>query len=262
LAALCLVVVLPLNYALQRSRPEDLGLHPDGDATAVAAFPAAGSPADSGAGSGSERSVRSVRSERQWTLRQAAASAPFWWIGIGYFCGLFSWYAVQVHQTKYLIEIGISPDTAAYALGFVGLAGIAGQIGLGHISDRIGREWVWTIASVGYVVCYGLLLAMERNPSLMLVWAMVIAQGALGYGLASVYGAIPAEIFHGRSFGSIFGVISLVSTAGAGVGPWVAGVLRDWTGSYAPAWWTSIGVTAVSIACIWLSARGKRHAAA
>ena len=35
------------------------------------------------------------------------------------FCGLFAWYAVQVHQTKYLVEVGFSPVHAAWALGLV-----------------------------------------------------------------------------------------------------------------------------------------------
>jgi predicted MFS family arabinose efflux permease len=64
----------------------------------------------------------------------------FWWLAVGYFCGLFSWYAVQVHQTKYLIEIGFGPSEAAWALGLVSLAAVPGQIAFGHLSDRIGRE--------------------------------------------------------------------------------------------------------------------------
>ena len=58
------------------------------------------------------------------------------------------WYAVQVHQTKYLIEIGFAPIVAAWALGLVSLVAVPGQIALGHLSDRIGREWVW-IGDVG-----------------------------------------------------------------------------------------------------------------
>jgi hypothetical protein len=52
-----------------------------------------------------------------WTLARALRTARFWWIAVGYFCGLFAWYAVQVHQTKYLIDIGFSPGTAAWAWG-------------------------------------------------------------------------------------------------------------------------------------------------
>ena len=39
------------------------------------------------------------------------------------------------------------PALAAWALGGVSLAGIPGQIALGHLSDRIGREFVWVVGS-------------------------------------------------------------------------------------------------------------------
>ena len=48
---------------------------------------------------------------------------------------------------------------------------------------------------------------------------MVVSQGMLGYGLTSVVGAIPAEIFQGRHYGSIFGTLMLASIAGGAVGP-------------------------------------------
>src|SRR3989304_5228997 len=99
-----------------------------------------------------------------WTLARAMGTARFWWVFLGFFSGLFAWYAVQVHQTKYLIEIGFTPAVAAYALGFVGLGGGVGQIGLGHLSDRVGREWVWTLASAGFILCYVLLLLMRQHP--------------------------------------------------------------------------------------------------
>jgi len=69
--------------------------------------------------------------------------------------GLFTWYAVQVHQTKYLIEVGFGPSEAALALGLVSLVAIPGQIAFGHMSDRIGREWsgrsaIWGSCSAAY----------------------------------------------------------------------------------------------------------------
>ena len=41
---------------------------------------------------------------------------------------------------------------------------------------------------------------------------MVLAQGMLGYGLTSVVGAIPAEIFQGRHYGTIFGTLIMMLT--------------------------------------------------
>src|SRR5207245_9044185 len=104
---------------------------------------------------------------------------------------------VQVHQTKYLTEIGFSPMLAAWALGLVSLAGIPGPVILGHVSDRVGREWVWTLGSLGFALCFALLLAMQQAPTALLDSSLVAAQGALGYGLTSVFGAIPAERSHG-----------------------------------------------------------------
>ena len=58
----------------------------------------------------------------------------FWWLALSFFGGGLIWYAVQVHQTKYLVEIGFSPMLAAWSLGLVAMAGIPGQIVLGGLS--------------------------------------------------------------------------------------------------------------------------------
>ena len=220
MAILTLVLLAPLNLLLKR-RPEDLGLEPDGDPSSSALA----------AGGQNANVVDREWAAVDWTLGRAMRTARFWWIAVGFFCGLFAWYAVQVHQTKYLIEIGFSPTYAAWALGFVSLAGIPGQIVLGHLSDRIGREWVWTVGNLGFALCYLALLLMREAPTPTLLYLMVATQGALGYGLTSVVGAIPAEIFQGRHYGSIFGTLMLASIAGGGAGPWVTGVLHDATGS-------------------------------
>jgi MFS family permease len=86
----------------------------------------------------------------------------FWWLVLGYFSELYVRYAVQIHQTKYLTEIGVSP-AAAWALGFVSLSGIPGGNMLGHLSDRIGRDWVWAIANLGFAFCFLALLALGTS---------------------------------------------------------------------------------------------------
>jgi len=251
MAVLTLALLAPLNLLLKR-RPEDLGLEPDGDPAprgAAAAGPAA-------------NVVDAAWAAVDWTLGRAARTARFWWIMLGYFCALFAWYAVQVHQTKYLVDIGFSPSHAAWALGLVSLAGIPGQIGLGHLSDRIGREWVWTVGNLGFALCYLSLLLLRETPTSALLYFMVAAQGMLGYGLTSVVGAIPAEIFQGRHYGTIFGTLMLASIAGGALGPWLTGALHDATGSYTVAFWIAIGCCALSSVAIWLAAPRKVRAVA
>src|SRR3954467_6876434 len=174
---LILAVLAPINLPL-RKRPEDIGLQPDGDA----------------APSASVKPVSYVVDTEwagiDWTLSRAIRTARFWWVATGYFGGLYIWYAVQVHQTKYLLDIGFSPSVAVWALGAVSLLGIPGQILLGHVSDRVGREWIWSASCLGFAICFAALMALARFPTLLLVYLMVLAQGALGYGLTSIMGAV------------------------------------------------------------------------
>ena len=235
MAALVVATLAPLNL-LTRRRPEDVGLLPDGDVA----------PTDTTRGRHLSNVVDDDWASVDWTLARAMRTGRFWWVVVGFVGGLFAWYAVQVHQTKYLIEIGFTPARAAGALGLVGFTGIVGQIALGHLSDRVGREWVWTLACVGFVLSYALLLAMREHPTPALLYLMVGAQGVLGYGLASVFGAIPAELFQGKHYGTIFGTLSLPSIVGGAIGPWVAGALYDRTGSYVLAFWLAIGASVMS----------------
>jgi MFS family permease len=246
---LILVVLAPINLLLHK-RPEDIGLRPDGDA----------------APSASSKPVSYVVDHDwagiDWTLQRAVRTARFWWISLGYFGGLYIWYAVQVHQTKFLLDIGFSPNVAVWALGAVSLLGIPGQIWLGHLSDRVGREWIWTAGCAGFAICFAALIALKAFPTLVLVYLMVLAQGALGYGLTSIMGAVVLEIFQGRHYGSIFGTVMLAALAGGAAGPWVTGALHDLTGSYAFAFAIGIAVSALSAFAIWMASPRKVRAVA
>jgi len=249
LGILVLVLLAPLNLLLKR-RPEDLGLEADGGPSRSAIVERTGNIVDQ------------AWAAIDWTLWRALRTARFWWLSAGYFCGLFTWYAVQVHQTKYLIEAGFAPSKAALALGLVSLVAIPGQIAFGHLSDRIGREWVWTIGNMGFVLSCLSLILLHEMPAKTLLYGMVLAQGTLGYSMTSVMGAIPAEIFEGRHFGRIFGSVMVAAILGGAAGPWLAGALYDATGSYSPAFWIAAGCSMVSALAIWLAAPRKVRAVA
>jgi MFS family permease len=241
---LVLVVLAPINLLL-RKRPEDIGLRPDGDA----------------APSPSAKPVSYIVDPDwagiDWTLSRAVRTARFWWLALGYFGALYIWYAVQVHQTKYLLDIGFSPGVAVWALGVVSLLGIPGQIVLGHLSDRLGREWIWTTSCVGFAICFAALIALAHIPSLMLVYVVVLAQGALGYGLTSILGAVVFEIFQGKHYGGIFGSVMLAGLAGGAAGPWITGLLHDLSGNYSIAFAIGIGVSGLSAVAIWMASPRK-----
>jgi MFS family permease len=250
LGILMLVVLVPINL-LVRQRPQQMGLLPDGDG---------------GAGAVVHKPSVTIADPAwvaiDWTLGRALRTARFWWLALGFFCGLYAWYAVQVHQTKYLVETGFSTNLAVWALGAVSLLGIPGQIVLGHLSDRVGRELIWSISGFGFVLCFAALIALQYFPSVALVYFMVLAQGLLGYGTTSVMAAVVVEIFEGKHYGSIFGTVMLAGLAGGAAGPWFTGVLHDWYGTYTVAFAVGIALSLLGCATIWLAAPGKVRAVA
>ena len=242
---LVLFLVGPINL-LVRHKPQDLGLQPDG-----------GAPPAAGAARARSNIVDAAWAGTEWTLARAVRTSRYWWIALAYFCALIAWYAVQVHQTKYLVEIGFSPMIAAWALGIVSAVAIPGQIALGALSDRIGREWIWSVGCLGFAVCYAALIALEHSPSEHMLWAMVLSQGFLGYALTSVMGPIVAEIFEGPHYGTIFGTLTVALIGGGAAGPWIAGVVHDGTGSYRLAFVLAIACCIISAVAVWIAAPRK-----
>lgn len=240
---LVIIVVAPLNL-LVRLRPADIGQIPDGKPLPLKAD---GSAAPSNV-------VDQEWAATAWTVRTAMRTRRFWWLATGFFCATYGWYAVQVHQTTFLIEAGFDPILAAWALGLVSIVAIPGQIGLGALSDRVGREVVWSLGCAGFIICYVALIALQHHQSHFMLYVMVIAQGCLGYAITSVLGPIVAEIFEGPHYGSIFGILTVALIGGGAAGPWVTGVTYDAMGSYEPAFYFAIGVCTLGIIAIWIAA--------
>lgn len=243
---LVLLVIGPLTLLVRR-RPEDVGLLPDG----ASQKPGADEMCRT------SNIVDPAWVAVEWTLARAMRTGRFWWIVLAYFCALVAWYAVQVHQTKYLIEVGFTPLVAAWSLGIVSAVGIPGQVGLGALSDRIGREWIWTAGCAGFAICYIALILLEHTPSPALLYLMVFSQGFLGYALTSVMGPIAAEIFEGPHYGSIFGTLSISLIIGGATGPWVTGLIHDATGSYRLAFLLAVACCVISAVAVWMAAPRK-----
>jgi MFS family permease len=246
LGLITLVVLMPINLLVAK-RPEDLGLLPDGERVAPG-------------GTAKKRPsniVDAAWAATEWTVPLALRTGRFWWLAVSYFGGGWAWYAVQIHQTKYLVEIGFAPMLAAWSLGVVAMAGIPGQIVLGALSDRYGREIIWSVSCAGFAICYVALLLLAAAPSQPLLWLMVLSQGLLGYAFASIMGPIVAEIFEGPRFGSIFSLLMVALIGGGAAGPFVTGVLHDLTGTYTIAFALGVFFSILCAVAVWIAAPRK-----
>jgi MFS family permease len=248
LAILIIIAIVPINLFAQRRRPEDIGLNPDGVSTANLAASAEAS---------NSIIVDTKWAETDWTYKRVVREPRFWALALAFFFSLFNHYAVQVHQTRYFIELGFGVERSAWALGLMVFLGIPGQIIAGHLSDRIGREWSWALAMSGYLICFLTFLAMREQPSLTLMYTAVAAVGLLGAGTAPLFGTIGAELFGGPSFGRVFGLLGAACSVGAATGAWLTGYLYDHTGNYDSAFIIGSIFTVLSALCVAIAAPGR-----
>lgn len=249
MAIVVCVVIIPLNIMFQRMRPQDMGLLPDGEQ--VAERGTAAQPA------GNDLIINHAWVNTDWTVMRALSTVRFWAMFIAMFGALFCWYALQAHQTKFLIDRGFDPVFAATMLGMVAVFGIFGGIGIGALSDKIGRELAWTLSMAGFGVTSVLFVMIIKSPSVELVYLAVAAQGLFGYGMSAVFGAIISEVFAGKRVASILAFMALGGNLGGGAGPWVLGASYDAYGSYEIGFWICWGVSILSIACIWIVSPGR-----
>ena len=161
---------------------------------------------------------------------------------------------LTVHQNQYLVDIGFSPAFAAWMLGLSGLLRSGGSILWGALSDRMTRETSFTLSTSLGVVGLLCLLSAQASPDVWRVVVFVLLMG-LGYGGSSViYSTAAADLFQGRHFGKILGLMEIGFGLGASLGSALAGIVFDYFQTYRPAFYLTIGLMLASISCIWIAA--------
>ena len=86
-----------------------------------------------------------------------------------------------MHQFAFMVDQGIDKTQSSFIAGVIGIASIAGQLFWGNLSDRIGRERAYTMASICMLLAIGALLYLNSVVALWVAIAFAIFVG-LGYG--------------------------------------------------------------------------------
>jgi predicted MFS family arabinose efflux permease len=164
------------------------------------------------------------------TINQAWRDPELWKIAISTVLILMITIAISVHQFPILVEAGFSREHAAWLLSLFGVAAIAGKLVTGWLMDRFHGRWVGGITFTAVGVGYLLLLEPFRSPSLVLV-AMVLG-GYAGGTKMQLCGYLTARYAGLRNYGSIFGAMTSAIALASGIGPLLAGMMYDYSGSY------------------------------
>jgi len=136
---------------------------------------------------------------------------------------------VAVHIVPYATDYGISPTTAAVALGMMGAFSVPGRMIAGYIADKIGWKKILAVAVSGMAL-FVLWLFFLRGP--LVLFCFVFFYGFChGARVASHLGVL-GEFFGMKSLGEIIGITMAMSQLLGAFAPYIAGFIFDVTGSY------------------------------
>jgi MFS family permease len=189
--------------------------------------------------------------ETDWTIAKAVRTQRFWTLMLVLALVASGFFLIGIHLIAYLEDKGYSPQIAAYVMGFQGLINIFGTLLGGMLGDRIGREKTLSLGVLFYIGCIVFLNLSGLGVSLFLLVGFVLFYG-VGYGMAfPALMASVADLFQGKHFGSILGVLLLGGYFGAAFGSWLGGFLFDWTHAYRLNFLAAGTVMLLAAALIW-----------
>lgn len=240
LGCIMILCLVPLNVLWQRHHPGDLGVVPDR------------APATGGASASDQTDV----SERTaWTLPAALRTSRFWFVFI-MVCGI-GWQTnmVSVHLIAHITDNGFSSMLAASMFGFIGLFRAGSATIWGGLSDRFGREVIYTVGSGLCIVGLLGLTGITTHPAMLwLLYGSILAIG-VGYGVhGSVEASATADLFHGPSLGAILGALELGWGIGGFLGAWLGGFWYDTWASYHGVFAVTGLASAVGCTALWIAA--------
>jgi MFS family permease len=195
-----------------------------------------------------------ARADRLGTI---LGTPRFWLFAAAFFFTPVSNFMVTTHQVAHLVEAGFDAGRAAAAFGLVGLLSAIGRIAFGTLSDRWGRV---PTALLSYAATAGgtlALLLLAPGAPAWLLWAYILPFGLTLGARGPIVAALTADVYRGRSYGAVLGLITFGNRLGSAIGPWLGGVIHDLTGSYRAAFGASIAALCLAATAFWAAGRGE-----
>ena len=167
-----------------------------------------------------------------FTLKEAIRTKTFYAITFAILCGTFTYSSLLPQVSSHLIINGVRESTASIAVSLFATCGMVGKFVFGNLSDKYGPRMALVLDLCGQAIFASLLVyAGDGLP----VWVIVPAMGFFLGAFGALYQLIVIDAFGVKHFGAIMGVIAISNAVPSFLGPIIAGMSFDITGSYAVA---------------------------
>lgn len=239
---LYLLVLLPLTIPF-RNRPEDLGLHPDGDATP---------PVTTASYQGSRRHQEELR---DYTVGEALRTRSYWLLMAGSGLRQMATLGILVSIVPILESKGVSRQEAANLTGIMFGINFMSRLVVGYLGDRWRKSLILgfnlTMESLA-MVC--LLFGHWSGLGIVLILLFVLLEG-MGDGAGIMVWATLGEYFGRDRFATLRGYITFAFSWALMASPVYAGWVFDHFGTFDWALIPGAVCTAMASACFFIMKR-------
>ena len=182
-------------------------------------------------------------------LREAAGEKSFHYLFWGYFVCGFQTAFIMLHLPSFLVDAGFSANLGMTAVALIGLFNILGSFLFGWGGGRTSKKNLLVLIYALRAVAILIFLFLPLSTAT--VWIFAAVMGVLWLGTVPLTNGLVAQIFGLRYMSMLTGVVFLGHQLGSFLGAWLGGRIFDETGSYALAWWLSIGLSVLAALCSW-----------
>jgi len=231
---LVFAIPFPLIGIFLRHKPQGMGLSVDGNDSTF-----------------SSTAQYSKENNEDQKVKELMKNTRFWSLLLFPALMVFGVYIVIVHHVKYLVDLGVDRTWAASLFAVTGALSAVFRIFWGWLSDRIGREMTLTLGGFSFSLGILSLILFQKSPSPFLLSLFAFFFGAGWGSTAPMFMSIAGDLYRGRHFGLIYGLLEGMIGIGAAVGSWLAGYLFDQTQSYLGAFSLAILSCAISVLLAW-----------
>ena len=187
--------------------------------------------------------AKRVSSEGSFTPGEAARTPQMWLLWLMLFLNVTAGILIvsnAVPIIRELISFGVTDPAQVKALSgaaisayaFVAVFNALGRFFWGSVSDRLGRNNAYALIYGVQVVVFFLLPGLHTIPFVLIAFAIILA--CYGGGFA-VMPSFNADFFGTKYLGQNYGTILTAWGLAGLVGPYIAGRVKDATGSYSGA---------------------------
>ncbi len=212
---------------LLRRRPEDLGMHPDGE-------PLRQRRAEPGRPPGVP-------------VGQALRRASFRWLVVAFWLATLSTIAVGVHILPYLEDRGYDATFAASVTGLIGATQVFARLLLAPFGNRANPRLLAASMLALQPISLAVLLLVRTTPGIFLFVVLFGAQRGLS---TLARPALLADLYGRAEYASIAGVLQFAISLAQAAAPVGAGVAYDLSGSYEPVFWALAVISALAVVAI------------